>query len=69
MVMKSAMVTTVAAEVACPECDQGMPGPMNKSFVWYPDDAESVVARGRMFCEECGAQLRIPAALRKLAEG
>lgn len=54
--MKSAKMTAVAVELACPHCGEGFEAP-NGSFMWTPFEIRGLIPGRPLVCgcgEECG---------------
>lgn len=56
--MAHAIVTAVAVEITCPECDEGITAP-NGSYMWTAQEYGEK-AGGRIQCGSCGTLVRVP---------
>ena len=66
---KTAYAEALTLSVICPFCNEEIPAPRSRHpFVWARPDAIRVVAAGRIRCDDCGVDLKVPALVAKLGE-
>lgn len=56
--MARAIITAVAVEITCPECDEGFEAPSG-SFMWTAQEYGEK-AGGHIQCGSCGALVLVP---------